>query len=203
MKLDWFLERAARVLNRRIAESVSAARLAEELDGRSCRLHVEGLDLGAVLRVEGRRLTVVSDPNAAADVAIEGPPLELLRLTGSDAPRRIQESGARLTGEIRIAQRFADLLRLAAPDPEEELADWVGNVAAHALGEAARGAAAWMRRAGDALRDDAAEYLKEESRVLPTPHEAEAFYADVDRLRDDVERAAARIDRLARGLGAG
>ncbi len=203
MRLDWFLERAARGLNRRIAESVSAARLAAELERRSCRLQVEGLDLGAVLRVEGGRIAVVADPEAAANVAIEGPPLELLRLTGPDAARRLQESGARLTGEIRIAQRFAELLRLAAPDPEEELADWVGNVAAHALGGAARGAAAWLRRARDALRDDAAEYLKEESRMLPTPYEAEAFYAAVDRLRDDVERAAARVDRLARALAAG
>jgi ubiquinone biosynthesis protein UbiJ len=34
---------------------------------------------------------------------------------------------------------------------------------------------------------------------LPAPLEAQAFYADVERLRDDVERAAARLARLERG----
>jgi ubiquinone biosynthesis protein UbiJ len=33
---------------------------------------------------------------------------------------------------------------------------------------------------------------------LPAALEAQAFYADVERLRDDVERAAARLARLER-----
>jgi ubiquinone biosynthesis protein UbiJ len=43
-----------------------------------------------------------------------------------------------------------------------------------------------------------AEYLQEESRALPAALEAQAFYDDVDRLRDGVERAAARLARLER-----
>jgi ubiquinone biosynthesis protein UbiJ len=69
-------------------------------------------------------------------------------------------------------------------------------VPAHALGRAARGAADWLRRAGEALRMNAAEFLQEESRALPAALEAQAFYADVERLRDDVERAAVRLARL-------
>ena len=60
-----------------------------------------------------------------------------------------------------------------------------------------------MRAAGfcgrpTALRMNTAEFLQEESRVLPAPLEAQAFYSDVERLRDDVERAAARLARLER-----
>lgn len=69
---------------------------------------------------------------------------------------------------------------------------------AHALGQAVRGAAAWLERAGGALRMNTAEYLQEESRAMPAPLEAQAFYADVEKLRDDVERAAARLARLER-----
>jgi ubiquinone biosynthesis protein UbiJ len=43
-----------------------------------------------------------------------------------------------------------------------------------------------------------AEYLQEESRVVPAALEAQAFYDDVERLRDGVERAAARLARLER-----
>jgi ubiquinone biosynthesis protein UbiJ len=89
-------------------------------------------------------------------------------------------------------------LKLARPDLEEEVARWLGDVLAHALGSAVRGFGAWLGRAGAALRMNTAEYLQEESRAMPAPLEAQAFYADVERLRDDVERAAARLALLER-----
>jgi ubiquinone biosynthesis protein UbiJ len=91
------------------------------------------------------------------------------------------------------------LLKLARPDLEGEAAKWLGDVPAHALGEAVRGAGAWLGRAAGALRMNTAEYLQEESRAMPAPLEAQAFYGDVERLRDDVERAAARLAHLERG----
>jgi ubiquinone biosynthesis protein UbiJ len=90
------------------------------------------------------------------------------------------------------------LLKLARPDLEGELAKWIGDIPAHAVGEIARGTRAWLTRAGDALRMNTAEYLQEESRAMPAPLEAQAFYGDVEKLRDDVERAAARLARLER-----
>jgi ubiquinone biosynthesis protein UbiJ len=40
------------------------------------------------------------------------------------------------------------------------------------------------------------EYLQEESRDVPTRYEVERFTQRVGTLRDDVERIAARINRL-------
>jgi ubiquinone biosynthesis protein UbiJ len=99
---------------------------------------------------------------------------------------------------LHTAERFAALLKHARPDLEEELSHWIGDVAAHELGRAAANAGAWFRRAAAALRMNTAEYLQEESRALPAALEAQAFYRDVERLRDDVERAAARLVRLER-----
>ena len=48
------------------------------------------------------------------------------------------------------------------------------------------------------VRMNTAEYLQEESRALPAPLEAQGFYSDVERLRDDVERLAARLALLER-----
>ena len=45
----------------------------------------------------------------------------------------------------------------------------------------------------------AAEYLTEESRDVVPKAELEAFHDDVDALRDDVERMAARVARLGAG----
>jgi len=45
------------------------------------------------------------------------------------------------------------------------------------------------------------EYLQEEARLLPTRYEAKEFLDAVDALRDDVERLAARVERLRSRAG--
>ena len=44
------------------------------------------------------------------------------------------------------------------------------------------------------------EYLQEESREVPTRHEVDRFSQEVSTLRDDVERMAARVQRLENKL---
>src|SRR5207342_482323 len=53
-----------------------------------------------------------------------------------------------------------------------------------------------MREAGGSFATSAAEYVTEESRDVVGRDELNAFHDDVDTLRDDVERIAARVARL-------
>ena len=46
---------------------------------------------------------------------------------------------------------------------------------------------------------NASEFLQEEARQLPPRTEVDAFTRGVERLRDDVERAGQRLDRLEAG----
>jgi ubiquinone biosynthesis protein UbiJ len=182
-------------LNRCVGESTAARELLARLNGTSFALHVEGLGLTAVLHAEGDRLRVDSDA-AGATATLRAAPLDLVRLVNAEGVSGVKRTRADLSGDLEVAERYAKLLKLARPDLEEEVAKWLGDVPAHALGDVVRGARAWLERAGAALRMNAAEYLQEESRAMPAPLEARAFYADVERLRDDVERAAARLKRL-------
>jgi ubiquinone biosynthesis protein UbiJ len=187
-----------RELNRFVTESTAAMELLERLQGTSFAVHVEGLGLTAVLRVDGERLRVDGDATGAT-ATLRATPLDLLRLAHAEGVSGVKRTQASLSGDLQVAERFAQLLKLARPDVEDELARWLGDVPAHALGEVARGTSAWLARAAAALRMNTAEYLQEESRAVPAALEAQAFYSDVERLRDDVERAAARLARLARG----
>ena len=184
-------------LNRCIGESTAARDLLARLAGTSFAVHVEGVGITAVLRSDGERLRVDSDADGAT-AALRAAPLDLLRLANADGVSGVKRTRAELSGNLEVAERYARMLKLARPDLEEEVAKWLGDLPAHALGEAVRGARAWLARAGAALRMNAAEYLQEESRAMPAPLEARAFYSDVERLRDDVERAAARLARLER-----
>jgi len=184
-------------LNRCIGESTAARDLLARLAGTSFAVRVEGLGITAVLRSDGERLRVDSDADGAT-AALRAAPLDLLRLVNADGVSGVKRTRAELSGDLEVAERYARMLKLARPDLEEEVAKWLGDLPAHALGEAVRGAGAWLARAGAALRMNAAEYLQEESRAMPAPLEARAFYSDVERLRDAVERAAARLARLER-----
>jgi ubiquinone biosynthesis protein UbiJ len=201
-----------RALNREIAESTPARDLVADLEGESFAIEVRGLGARCVLRATGGRVIVDSarTPDSArrsaedstrpsvASATLSATPIDLLRLARSADLSTLRGTGAEIFGSPEVAERFAKLLKLARPDLEEHAARWLGDVPAHALGDAARAAGAWLERAARALRANTAEFLQEESRALPAALEAQAFYADVERLRDDVERAAARLARLER-----
>jgi ubiquinone biosynthesis protein UbiJ len=184
-------------LNRCIGESTAARELLARLRGTSFAVHVEGLGLTAVLHADDERLRIDSD-DANASATLRATPLDLLRLLRADGVSGVKRTRADLSGDLEVAERFAKLLKLARPDLEEEVAKWIGDVPAHALGTGVREVGAWLERAAGALRMTTAEYLQEESRAMPAPLEAQAHFRDVERLRDDVERAAARLARLER-----
>jgi len=184
-------------LNRCIGESTAARELLARLQGTSFAVHVEGLGVTGVLHADGERLRLDSDATEAT-ATLSATPFDLVRLLRADGVSGVKRTRAALSGDLDVAERYARMLKLARPDLEEELSKWVGDVPAHALGEVARGVGAWLKRAGGALRMNTAEYLQEESRALPAPLEAQGFYSDVERLRDDVERLAARLARLER-----
>jgi ubiquinone biosynthesis protein UbiJ len=192
-----FLTFVEHELNRLVGESTAALDLLEGLNGTSFAVHVEGLGVAAVLHAEGQRLRVRTSAEGAT-ATLRATPLDLLKLVRAEGVSGVKRTQANLSGDLQVAERYSQLLKLARPDVEDELAKWVGDVPAHALGELAHGAGAWLARAASALRMNTAEYLQEESRVMPAALEAEAFYADVERLRDDVERTAARLARLER-----
>lgn len=193
----WLLVRIERLLERGVRESATATMHAEALEGASFRIHVEGLGIDVVLRVRDRRILVQRSADDTVDATVRGAPLDLLRVLHAGSASRLAGSGVTLTGRVHVAEQFAQLLRIAMPDPEEELSRWVGDILAYRAGTAVREAGAWALQAFEALRADTAEYLTEEGRLLPTRYEADALFADIERLRDDIERAEARLDRLA------
>lgn len=188
------------LLNRAIDASLLAAERAAEIEGKRLAIEVVGLSLCLELTVCDGRVALSRGSSGTADVTIKAPPLELAKLAGADSVRELKGASVELHGDVNTAEAFAALLKAASPDLEAELAGWIGDIPAHALGRRARGFARWSERARAALEADLSEYLQEEAELLPRSEQVRAFLSEVDRLRDDVERAAARLDRLARNV---
>jgi len=186
------------VLNRNIAGAATARKLCKQLESKVLALHITGLPLSLFFRSDGERMSIDTANTEAPAATLSGTPLALLRLAGPAPEAAIRGGSIHIEGDAEIAQAFSELLKQAQPDLEEELSRVIGDVAAHQVGNAARSALGFGRRAVDTLRQNVAEYLQEEGRDLPTRTEADEFVLAVDKLRDDVARLEARLAMLDR-----
>lgn len=185
------------ILNRGVRVSTDAAKRCRALEGSSFRLEIEGLDVGVTLVSRGDRLEL--SERAEADAKLTGRPLSLARLAATGDEDVLRSKAVRVSGDPLVAQDFRELIRIAAPDFEEELSRLVGDLAARRLANVARDLAGWGLDAADRLSRDVTEYLQEESRNLPARVEVEAFLDRVDATAEAFERLEARVARLERG----
>lgn len=111
-------------------------------------------------------------------------------------PEVVAAGEVQISGDIDLGQRFQRLLEKIDIDWEEQAARVLGDVAAHQLGNVLRGMGAWSKKTLQTLGQDLAEYLQEESRLLPTPARVEALGQAVETLRQEVEHLEKRLERL-------
>ena len=187
------------LLNRGLPRSVRARQLVAQLAGHSVAIAIRDF---ARLRVtsDGQTLTVAGE-DGAVDATLSGGPLSLLALSGGAAQAVLQRGDVIVTGDTEIAGKFRELLSLLRPDPEEELALVIGDMAAHRLGRVALLAGGWGRRAARVTLENLAEYLGHERRDLVPRNEGEQFLRGVEALREDADRLQARLELLERRRG--
>ena len=187
------------ILNRNIRATTPARALCEKLAGSVIALRVSNTGLAAWFIVRDDELELTTEWDEEADVVISGSLMSLARMAGESDLSALRDGSIELTGDVHIADDFSRLLELAKPDIEEELSGVVGDVAANRLGEIARGVTRWSREARSTMGANIREYLQEESRDVPSRYEVEKFADKVGRLRDDVARLEARVNRLQDG----
>jgi ubiquinone biosynthesis accessory factor UbiJ len=153
------------------------------------------------VRITTAGIELTESINGRADVSIRGTPTQLLAYLAAmrrDEPGR---SGTiEITGNIALAQKIIGIIKGLDPDWEEKLSEWVGDSIAHGTGNAIRSTLKVARYAGDTLRDNASEYLRYESGLVPDRVEINDFNSAVDVLRNDVERLKSRISRLQQSV---
>lgn len=189
------------LINRGITASPEARAVAAELDGMSLDLYVVGTPF-ALRMVVVAGVVQLSPPDSGqaagsqTTVSLSGPPVTMLRMLAGDPQALIRAGDIRITGSADTADRFRELLQLAKPDIETELSRILGQSAAHQLGSFMRGLGDFSLRAGERLAQRVSEHLTVEKRSLLTQVELDGFLKAVDTLANDVERAAARVERL-------
>ncbi|MDH4047968.1 MAG: SCP2 sterol-binding domain-containing protein [Gammaproteobacteria bacterium] len=194
--LQTALRPLAALLNRQIRSKSPARALCNGLDGKTLAVRVRDTGLATYVSVASGNILLSSQYEQEPDAIVSGTLLSLLRLFRSADENMIRDGEVEFSGDSDVAQQFQELMRFAKPDPEEELSRLVGDVAAHGIGEFARGVEKWSRQARATVGQNISEYLQEESRVLPSRYEVDRFRRRVETLRDDVARLEAKLRRL-------
>ena len=197
--LEGALRPITRILNRNISETTPARELCERLDGTTVAVRVRDTALAMYFNISDGEIALATDADSDPDILITGSLLTLARMPGSSGEDALRDGSLEITGNIRTAKAFQELLDCAKPDIEEELSSLIGDAAAHRLGKFARGVSSWSRDARTTMGSNIREFLQEESRDLPSRYEIERFTEQLDALRDDVARLEARFDRLGDG----
>jgi ubiquinone biosynthesis accessory factor UbiJ len=185
-----------KLLNRSLPRSPRAQALAAQLAGRSLAVEMTGAPQ-VILSSTGERLRIEGGADSGADAHLAAGPFSLLALARGRSPN-LAGSGARITGDAEVAQKFGELLGLLRPEPEEELAQLIGDAPAHHLGRLAHAAVSFGERAARTSMRNVAEYLAHERRDLVPRAEGRQLLDGIDALRDAVDRFEARLNLLAR-----
>lgn len=168
----------------------SAARL-EKLVGKVVCLQLEGVDLPIWFIFNETSVEVVEDFGDSADAVIAGGPFSLLAL--AVGRRSIFDGDVKISGDSDTAQRFSRCLNEIDIDWEEHLSRLTGDAVAHQAGRFSRGLKLWFGERNDAMRDNTANYLRDEADHLPHSWELEEFVEQVDDLRDRVDLLESRV----------
>lgn len=185
-------------INTVVALDPETQRRLAALSGRIVALELGALVPTLFLVPTEHGLQVLTRFDGEPDTRISGTPLGLLRM-GAGSREGLFGGDVRIEGDVELGQRFQRILDGLDVDWEEQLSRLTGDVVAHQVGNVVRGATDWMRSAGNTLARDAGEYLQEETELLPGRGEVGYFLDEVDRIRADVDRLAARIKRLEKG----
>jgi ubiquinone biosynthesis protein UbiJ len=184
-------------LNRYLALEPEVLADCGRLQGRVIALHARGPEWEFFLCPNAQGVQVLDVWDGKPDVRISATLAQLLRQglrAGSDAGATLP--GVTVEGDADLLSRFAALLARVGFDPEEWLAKWLGDAAAHRVNQGLRGLLDWGRKSASTLSLDTAEYLREETRDLVHRTDVEQWMDRVDSLRERTDRLAARLERV-------
>lgn len=171
--------------------------------GRIIAFHMSDIEQTFYFFPDQQGIQIVSHYDGEADTVISGSIPAFARMAMADEKtktRSVFKGDISITGDIALGQHFQSLFKQLDIDWEEHLSHITGDVIAHSLGNMARGFFDWGKNSLNSLTMDVSEYVQYESRDIASGPEISHFNTQIDQLRNDVDRAEARINRLSKTI---
>ncbi len=180
----------AAVLNHLLSRQPQLREILSVHAGKSARIALGNVQLELKVATDGLLQAAAGDePNVT------------IRIKPSDLPQILSNmdrafSYVSLSGDAEFAKAISEVAQGLHWEVEEDLAPFVGDIAAVRIAQAARATVQGVSTSGRKLVEQIAEYLLEENPMLLYRKAGEDFAAQVAALRDDVERLGKRIGLL-------
>ncbi|MEY8253118.1 MAG: hypothetical protein RPR91_12135, partial [Colwellia sp.] len=101
-----------------------------------------------------------------------------------------------VSGDIKIAQQFANIAQSLEIDWQTELAKHLGDVPTHKLLQFGNKITKSLSTIGKQLEADISEYLVHEKRLVVTSSQINAFNQQTKGIASEVNALSVRIDKL-------
>lgn len=190
-------------LNKALSYAPATKMRLKSLAGKSLGLNLRNPMVQLTILIERRGVRTLSHLEENPDAVIEGPFFTVVRNLAKDTTTgQWLASGIELKGDVELIQQVSSILADQDFDVEEPLSELVGDIAAHQITRATRGAFSFLKKAGKALIEESGSLLNTEGKALVEKTEAQSFYDQVDTLRDDADRIEARWDNIEAAINA-
>lgn len=186
-------------LNQLFAMDPDTFALLKRFKGRIVAFHITDIEQTLYFFPDQQGIQIISHYEGEADTVISGSIFAFARMAMADEKGKttaVFKGDIAISGDIALGQHFQALFKQLDIDWEEHLSHITGDVIAHSLGNMARGFFGWGRQTLDSLTMDVGEYVQYESRDVASGPEINHFNQQIDKIRSDVDRAEARINRL-------
>ena len=189
---------AEAALNRLLRLDPASLEKIRRLDGKLIHIRCTSPPVDLYIQPLFDGLALLSQTDVEPDTRISGSAATLLGLlTATDRQQALTGNTIEISGNIELSQQLQQLLGQLDIDWEAQLAEWIGDIAAHQLGNQLRSLFKWGQQATASMVMNVEEFLHEEARTLPPRAELEQFYSSIESLALDTDRLAARLDRIA------
>lgn len=169
----------------------------QQLQGKSMALHIKTIEQSITVSPcpEGVELSREIPENV--DVTLTATPSAMLKISRDGMEQAdLQPGDLEISGDPIIGQRFAKIIAELNIDWQTLLAEQIGDSPARVVSMAAEQTRDFVQQSRSQLHTRFIHFIQQELDVTVEQDEVNQFLDNVDSLRGDAERLAARIKRL-------
>lgn len=172
------------------------ARLAK-LNGKIIKMEIEDWRISFYILPTTHGVELQHDYSGEADTCISGKLDAMFKLScAKGSSESLFKNRIAVSGNTQTGEAVREILAKIDIDWEEQLSKLTGDIIAHKVGNVFRTIKNASQKTRQTIGLNIKEYLQHESGALVTPEEITGFCNQVSAVRNDVERAEARLNRL-------
>lgn len=195
------------VLNRFISNDAHVGKQLCQFAGKAIEVVSESPSLSIVVLLDAQRVRLCAGPAQRLaikpDARIAGKAVDLLALlTGDPEQRPLANPALQISGETELIQDLFRAMQSLDLQWEDYLAPLLGDTLTEQGSRLQRESSAWLQDSRQRIKRNIEDYLKEEAHSVPHEQSVAAFQDNLDALKLQIDRAAAKAHLLRNRLDA-